>query len=168
MEVAYREPNGRASRAREPADKLALEIRARRLGISVVQAKDQKAASFIGYLNILGPRDGLSDTQHEALAQYLKVRGNYLLAIKAPDAMADNKATGGSGDAISDEYVEWCQKAVKDHDAARKAIYTAQDENRLDNLWAALDLCVIQGQHLHHMVGTVRVLGNALAKHFRC
>lgn len=163
-----REPNGRISRAAEPPSKLALETRARMLGISVVKAQDQKAATFIGYLNILGSRDGLSDRQYDALDRYMEVRRDYLIAIKAPDATARSEATGSAGDEISDEYVKWCQKSVKAFSDARKAIYEGQQEHRTENLWAAVDLCLIQNQNLTHMVGTVRTLGNVLARHFGC
>jgi hypothetical protein len=161
-----REPNGRLSRAEEPPAKLALETRARMLGISVVKAQDQKAATFIGYLNIIGASDGLSDPQYAALDKFMEIRRDYLIAIKAPDATARSSATGRSGEAISDEYVKWCQRSVKAFGDARKAIYEGQNQHRTENLWAALDLCVIQSQPLHHMIGTVRTLGNVLAKHF--
>jgi hypothetical protein len=45
-------------------------------------------------------------------------------------------------------------------------VQDAQNETRADNLWAALDLCVIRDETLHHMIGSVRVLGNACARHF--
>jgi hypothetical protein len=170
MECA-REPSGRVSRSgidHGPADVVALDARRRHTGLPADKAKDQKAATFIGYLNLIGPRDGLSDTQYAALDKFMEVRRKYLIAIKAPDATARSEATGGAGEAISDEYVKWCQKSVKAFIEARKAIYEGQQENRTENLWAAVDLCLIQNQTLHHMTGMVRTLGNVLAKHFGC
>jgi len=49
----------------------------------------------------------------------------------------------------------------------RKAIQAAQNENRGANLWAALDICIINDQWMHHMTGDVRILCNALARFFR-
>lgn len=167
LEIVYREANGRASRAKEPADKLALENRARRLGLSLMDAKDQRAENFIGYLAILGKEDGLSDVQYRALVLYLEARGDYLRALKAPDATIYNGLAGRAGDKISEGYIAWCKRAVEIHDGARQAIYAAQNENRTANLWAALDLCIIRGEHHHRMIGDVRTLGNVMVRHWQ-
>src|SRR5690554_5630163 len=74
---AVREPNGRISRSgirHEPADKTAIEARMRHMGLSRDQAQDQKAATYIGYLNLVGREDGLSDSQYEAATNYLSLR----------------------------------------------------------------------------------------------
>ena len=168
MEVVYREPNGRASRASEPADRLALETRARHLGISLVQAKDQRAETFIGYLAILGPNDGLSERQYEAATQFLSLRGDWLLSKKAPNSTVDNEAGGVSSDYISEAYEMWCQDVDETYTDCRRAIQDAQNANRAENLWAALDLCIIQGQKFNHLIGATRLTCNALAKFFRC
>jgi hypothetical protein len=167
-EVEYREPNGRASRSEEPADKLALETRARRLGLTVIQAKDQRAETYIGYLAILGPRDGLSETQYEAAIQFLRLRADWLMSKKAPNAAVNNEAIGMPSAEISDAYIQWCSDIDDRYTACRKAIQAAQGEHRTDNLWAALDLCVIQGQRFDHMIGATRLVCNALVKFFRC
>lgn len=166
LEVAYREPNGRASRAKEPADKVALEARARMLGISVVQAKDQKAGTFIGYLRLLGPRDGLSESQYQAAVHYMDLRGDYLRSLKAPNAYVDSEGMNGGGDAISDAYVNWCEDVRKAYDGAQKAIQTAQNSDRSENYWASLDLCVIRDQHHHHLISATRCVCNVLARYF--
>lgn len=168
MEVAYREPNGRASRASEPADKLALETRARHLGISLVQAKDQRAETFIGYLAILGPTDGLSERQYEAATQFLSLRGDWLISKKAPNSAVDNEAAGTPSDFISEAYEDWCHDVHDTYEDCRRAIQDEQNANRSENLWAALDLCIIQGQRFSHMIGATRLTCNALAKFFRC
>lgn len=168
LNVPYREPNGRASRAREPADRVALEARAKHLGIPLTLARDQKAETFIGYLALLGPKDGLSDRQYEAATKYLDLRADYLKAIKAPNALVDNGAGGIPGDFISDEYIEWCADVKEEYDRCRTAILEAQAENRMENLFAALDYCIIRGERLHNLVGATRLVCNALARHFRC
>jgi hypothetical protein len=160
-----REPNGRLSRSGNPSpDKLALETRARRLGISVDKAKDQKAGTFIGYLNMFGSRDGLSDEQYEGAQSYLKLREAHLRALQAPGAIYDPEALGGAGD-DPDAYAAWVKRVVSEREEIHRQIQEAQNYSR-DNLWAALQLVVIESQHLHHMIGATRILCNVLARHF--
>jgi hypothetical protein len=166
---AERTPSGRISRAKpkEPADKLALEVRARMLNITKEQAKDQKAETFIGVLAIKGPQlDGLSDPQYKALQRYISLRSDMLRAIGAPNAGVSGEGPGTGGTEISENYVNWCKTVRADHAECKKAIYRAQEENRRENLWGALDLCVHQDKHMHHLVGSLRLVANALSNHF--
>lgn len=165
--VAFREPNGRASRAEDPIDRLAVQVRARMLGISEARARDQRAGSFLGYLSMLGRADGLSPSQYEAALAFRELRNDYLKAIKAPNAVVDNQSSGNSGDMVSDDYIRWCAAVRERYAAARKAVQQAQDETRAGNLWAALDLVVIQEQPIFNLIGATRQLCNALALHFR-
>lgn len=166
-DVMYREANGRASRASEPADKVALEARARHMNLTVIQAKDQRAATFIGYLAILGPIDGISERQHAALVDFLDLRNDWLASKKIPGAEYDNEGKGGGGDYVSEAYIDWCQDVHDQYTDCRKAILAAQGENRVASLWAALDFCVIGDHHLYDMIGDIRLLGNVLAKFFK-
>ena len=163
-----REPNGRLQRGkpREPADAVALAARARHGRVSVEEAKDQKAGTFIGLLFIHGRETGLSRDQYDALEQYKSIRDDYLRAIAAPHAGVASEG-GGGGSEISDAYVSWCSKARQRYDECKAAIRYEQEGNRVDNLWAALDLCVHQDMRLWHMVGQLRVTANCLARHFR-
>jgi hypothetical protein len=146
---------------------LALEIRARQFGITLDQAKDQRAGSFLGYLYMMGRIDGLSEGQYEAAIKYQGLRRDFLQVVGAPDALRDKGAPGSAGDHVSDEYIAWAEKTKERYAEARKAIQEAQNATRIENLWAALDLVVIQDQHLHHMIGATRLVCNALAKFFR-
>ncbi|PWE56781.1 hypothetical protein DEM27_10485 [Metarhizobium album] len=166
VEHVAREPNGRISRSPLDTDCDTLERRAKRLRLPVELARDQKAATFIGYLNLIGKVDGISDDQYEAAQKYLALRRSYLLAIKAPNAERSEEGVGTPSPDISDTYVDWCQNTVDRFDECRKVIQRAQNESRA-NLWAALDLCVIQGHRLDHMVGDIRILCNALIVAFR-
>lgn len=161
-----REPNGRISRSPNHTNKDEVQRRAERLGLTVVQARDQKAATYIGYLNLLGKVDGISDDQYEAAMKYLDLRRSYLLAIKAPDAGRSETGTGAPSGEISDAYVDWCANVIERHSACRRIIQEQQNQHR-QNLWAALDLCVIQGHRLDHMIGDIRLLCNALIMAFR-
>lgn len=169
MDNVPREPNGKVSRSgidHEPANVVAITARARHTGLPVEKAKDQKAASFIGYLNLIGSRDGLSDDQYEAATKYLTLRAAYLKAIKAPDRTLDNGIPGSAGDEISDGYVEWCKRTRDRYGECRRAIQESQNETR-ENLWSALDYCIIRDERHSHMIGGLRLVCNALARFFR-
>lgn len=167
---APREPNGRISRSgidHGSADIIALESRARRTGLSLGQAKDQKAGTFIGCLNLIGARDGLSDDQYNAAVAYRDLRESYLRAIKAPNAIVDNHIPGSAGDEVSDGYIEW-SKAVRDrYSECQKMLIKAQQENRTENLYAALDYAVVRDERYHYMLGALRIACNHLARFFR-
>lgn len=168
MENAAREPSGRVSRSgisHPPADIVALRARAIRMGLSVEQARDQKAGTFIGALNIIGKAGGLSDDQYEGATRFLELRSSYLMAIKAPSADRDNGTPAGSSGDISENYEKWCKATIERYGECKKAIQTAQNEVRL-NLWAALDFCVIKGERQPHMIGDLRVVCNILARFF--
>ena len=169
MQDAAREPSGRVSRSgidHGPADIVALKARVRHTGLPAEQAKDQKAATFVGYLNMLGSRDGLSEAQHEAVVNFMSLRTSYLRAIKAPGVILDGEI-GQPSDDISEAYEDWVRDTKEAYHECRKAIQEAQNDNRHVNLWAALDICVIQDQWMHHMIGDVRILCNALSRFFR-
>jgi hypothetical protein len=166
VEDVAREPNGRISRSINDNNNSEVARRAERLGLTVVQARDQKAATFIGYLNLLGKVDGISDDQYDAAMKFLDLRRSYLLAIKAPNAERSDEAAGNTNSEVSESYIDWCNDTVKRYLECRKAIQRHQNECR-QNLWAALDLCVIQGNRMHHMVGDIRSLCNALIMFFR-
>lgn len=169
MEDVAREPNGRVSRSgidHGPADIVALDARRRHLGLTKEQAKDQKAGTFIGYLNLIGPRDGLSDDQYEAATNYLGLHNAYLRAIGAPGRVIDGE-TGIPVSEVTDAYIDWVIDTKDVYADCRKAIQEAQNESRHANLWGALDLCILQDQHMHHMIGDLRLVCNALARFFR-
>jgi len=165
IEGVAREPSGRISRA-APADVVALDARRRHLGLTKEQAKDQKAGSFIGYLNLIGHVDGLSDHQYEAATNYNGLHNAYLRAIGAPGRVIDGDA-GTPAPEVTNAYIDWVIDTKEVYADCRKAIQEAQDENRHANLWAALDLIIIQDQHLPHMIGDLRLLTNALVRFFR-
>jgi len=161
-----REPNGRLSRSgRESIDRLALDTRARHMGIGKDQAKDQKAGSFIGYLNLIGPRDGLSDAQYEGAQQYLKHRQRVARALLSPAAIYDPEAPAGEG-IDAEAYASWCKDVLDEDETLRQQIQAEQNYSR-DNLWAALGLVVIEDKPMHAMIGATRVLCNVFARHFK-
>lgn len=167
-EEASREPNGRISRAKEPADMVALKARAMQAGITLAEAKDQKAATFIGILSIRGiGNGGITLAQYDALVEYQKIRADMQRAIAAPGSGTNGEGPGGGGSEISQQYVTWCSTARQRYDEAKRAIGLEQEGNRTDNLWGALDLCVHQDQRMWHLVGSLRLVANCLARHLR-
>lgn len=167
MEDVAREPNGRPSRsgiAHEAIDKLALDARRRMLGLKRDEAKDQKAGSFIGYLSMIGPRDGISHAQYEGAQQYLRLRESYKRAVKSPDALYDDMATLSTGD--EEAYEAWAKSITSERDSLHQQIQEAQNSSR-ENLWAALQLVILDDQKLHHLIGATRVLCNVFVRHFR-
>lgn len=169
MEGVAREPSGRVSRsgiAHGPADKVALDARARHLGLNKDKAKDQKAGSFIGYLSLIGPRDGLSEIQYQAALAFHELYLQYQRALKAPGAQYDPIAVGGDG-VDPDAYAEWVQSTKDKFDAARAAVMEAQFDNKSENLLAAADYVLMRDQPMHHLIGATRILCNNLVRHFR-
>lgn len=163
-----REPNGRLSRSgvdHSVAHVDPVEARARRLGIPASQAMDQKAGSFIGYLNLIGAQDGLSEAQYEGAQQYLQLRQRVSRALQSSAAVYDPEAPMGEG-ADPEAYERWCKDVLAEDKTVRNHIQEAQNYSR-DNLWAALQYVVIDGMELHHMIGATRVLCNVFARHFK-
>jgi len=164
IENVPREPNGRISRRiSETPDKVGLEARMRKFGIPADKARDQKAGSYIGYLNLLGAKDGLSDAQYEGAQSYLRLRSAHLRAIGAPGAIYDGEALAPASD--PDAYAKWCQRTEEAYSEVRQAIQQAQNECR-QNLWAALQYIIIEGREMPDFIGATRILCNALARHF--
>lgn len=175
-EGAARTDSGRISRAKEPINKLALEARMRMHKIRKEDAASQEAGSPMGRMHMAymhwrkinkdkpQPELSLSTAQYYALLQYQELHNEHLKAIGAPGAHYD-PYLGNSGDESAHE--QWSRAVKSRYAAARDAIQEAQNYERAHNLWAAVDLCVLQERDLPHMVGTLRTLGNVLAKHFR-
>jgi hypothetical protein len=164
-----REPNGRPSRSgidHAPADSVAIAARIRQMGVSESQAKDQKAGSFIGYLSMIGPRDGISEEQYEGAQEYIRFRERLLRAIKSPAAIYDPEATGAGGAEISEAYERWCKTITQEWSTLRQEIQAEQNYCR-GNLWAALQYVLIEDKPMHHMIGETRILCNVLARHFK-
>lgn len=169
MEGVAREPSGRVSRSgihHGPADAVAIAARMRHSGLTKALARDQKAATFIGRLSLYGPETGISGRQYDAIVSYLDLRAEYLRSIKAPDAGRDGEAAGGGWAPITAEYEDWVARVAEEYRLCRDAIQQEQNYSR-ENLWGALDVCVVRGVEAFHLVGALRIVGNALARHFR-
>ncbi len=149
----------------------ALMARLRVHGVPMDKLRDQMAGSYIGRLCLCGE---ITHQQFDAAQAYLADRRDYHMAIDAPKQMGavDLNAVHGRN---HHENVKRSQQSVakfmgKDNDGktgVRGAILDAQTHlGNTSNLWAALDLCVHNDLELRHMVGDLRLLLNALARHY--
>ena len=161
-----RTKSGRASRAGAvPANMEAILLRMKMFGLSEADARDQKAGTFIGRLNLTDKKALISNAQYEAAVAYLEVYDKYKRAIGAPDALKQSGGSAGGGDNTED-YARWCQGAKAKYDAAIGALRAEQEIHTGANLYAALDYLVCRDEQHWHMVGDCRIALNALAHHF--
>lgn len=157
-----REPNGRISRAktlREPVDHLALTTRVKRFGLTLQEAKNPLAGTYIGRLCLQGV---LTQGQYDTAQQYLQIRNNYLCAKGLPNAIYDEMPSS-SDDKARDKWVEFATEQFLN---MQEALKEAQCLYRQHNLYAAMQYLVIEDQMLPHLVNSLRVALNALQKYF--
>ncbi|UNE54419.1 hypothetical protein [Bartonella machadoae] len=157
-----REPNGRISRAktpREPVDQLAIEMRAKRFGLSIEDAKNPLAGTYIGRLYLQGQ---LTQDQYEAAQKYLEVKNNYLCAKALPNAVYDEMPTTSDDGARE----KWVKLTTERFLNMQEAIKEAQYLYRQHNFYAALQYLVIEDQMLPHLVNSLCIVLDALHKHF--
>ncbi|WP_317992685.1 hypothetical protein [Bartonella gliris] len=157
-----REPNGRISRAktpRGPVDQLAIEMRAKRFGLTIQDAKNPLAATYIGRLYLQGE---INQDQYDAAQKYLEVKNNYLCAKGLPNAIYDNFTPSSNEEAQK----RWIERTTHCYEVTKEAIKEAQHLYRQYNLYAALQYLVIEDQSLTHLVSSLRIVLNVLHKHF--
>ena len=163
-----RTASGRATRAGAvPANMDAILLRMKMFGLSEKDARDQKAATFIGRLNLTDKKALISNAQYDAAVAFLEVYDRYKRAIGAPDASKQSGGSAGGGESTED-YARWCNTAKAKYDAAVEAVRHEQSLfiNRGANLFAAIDYLVCRDEQHWHMVGDCRLALNALAHHF--
>jgi len=164
-----RTASGRKSRAadayQEHAD--AIATRMRLFGLSEQDARDQKAATFIGRLYLTGAlgKRPHADTMYECAVELQRIYEAYQRAVKSPDALRTGSGVGTEGE--SEGYEAWCRNAIRKQKELRDAI-TAENslfEFRGTNMHAAIDYIVYRDQIMWHMVGDCRLALNAAAHH---
>ncbi|EJF85327.1 hypothetical protein [Candidatus Bartonella washoeensis] len=162
IQGCIREPNGRISRAktpRDPVDQLAIKMRAKRFGLTLQEAKNPLSGTYIGRLYLQGE---INQDQYDAAQKYLEVKNNYLCAKALPNAIYDDFTPSSNEEAQK----RWVEKATYRYQAVQEAIREAQHLYRQYNLYAAIQYLVIEDQTLPHLVNSLRVVLNALHKHF--
>lgn len=166
MEGKLREPNGRVSRAAQPPSLLALQARAFHTGLTLEQAKDPRAETYLGRLAIFGRGDGLSRDQYEAAQQFLQLRNEYQRSLLSPGAYYEATGIRLQADNMA-EYEAWAARVKKRYSGALKAVQEAQIDNGRENLYAALQYVIIEDLELPYLLGAVRMALNALHRHFK-
>ncbi|WEK05753.1 MAG: hypothetical protein P0Y65_05720 [Candidatus Devosia phytovorans] len=165
-----RTKSGAISRAagayNENADAIALRMRV--FGLSEKDARDQKAATFIGRLCMAGRRnttDGITEAQYEAATEYLAAYANFQKAVKSPNALRTGSGGGDQGE--SADYDSRCRRWVQKFEAIQAAVQQEQGfhENRGSNMWAAIDYLLIRDEQHSHMIGDLRLALNAVGHH---
>lgn len=154
----------------------ALLARERVYGVRLSDVKDQRAGSIIGRLRMMHEArlkagvetpDGLSGPQYEAALKYQEVAEAHARVVCAPKGMvaADLNRVGGPSvdEAARDVRDARIERAYRE---ARDAVQHCQNHHRTGVLFAALDLLVLRDKDMPHMYGDLRVVLNALARHF--
>ncbi|EJF78619.1 hypothetical protein MCO_00604 [Bartonella sp. DB5-6] len=163
-----REPNGRISRAKSSPlsfSQPTIEMRAKHLGLSIEEAKNPLVGTYIGRLCLQGYKQdasGISKEQYDTAQQYLQIRNDYLCAKGFPSGYYDDFTH------TSDEkaHKQWIQKATNRYEDMKEAIKEAQHLYRQYNFHAALQYLVVEDQPLPYLVCSLRIILNALHKHF--
>lgn len=160
-----RTPSGRRSRASSEYQENLVPIltRMRMFGLSEVDARDQKASTFIGRLQLTKV---ISQAQYDAAVEFFHVHDAYKRAISAPDGFKSSGGAAGAGE--SEGHAAWCRKARQRYDSAIAAVQAEQNlfANRGAAMIAALDYAVLRDEQMWHLVGDCRLALNALAHHF--
>ncbi|UDF30056.1 UNVERIFIED_ORG: hypothetical protein LHK14_01670 [Roseateles sp. XES5] len=162
-----RTDSGAISRAKTPGeapDAVARAARMKIFGLCARDASTAEAASVMGRLSLLGQEGGgIASDQYEALTRFAACREQYMLSINAPDSLLRRGEGGASGTDDAEGKARIRQRYL----AARAAIQRAQDEHPGANLWAVVQHIVIEDRDLPYMIGDLRIVGNALARHYR-
>ncbi|CAK02309.1 hypothetical protein [Bartonella tribocorum] len=158
-----REANGRISRAkalREAANQLAIEMRAKRFGLTLYEAKNPLSGSYVGRLCLQGV---ITQEQYDAAQQYLQIRNDYLCAKGLPNAIYDEMPSSADDKARD----KWVSFATEQFINTQEALKEAQCLYRQYNLYAALQYLVIEDQMLSHLVNSLRVALNVLHRYWK-
>jgi hypothetical protein len=168
--TAKRTHSGRLSRAagayQEHVD--GIETRMRIFGLSEQDARDQKAATYIGRLCLMGRKgttDGITEAQYEAATEYLAAYLNFQKAVKSPNAFRSGSGGGDQGE--SADYEIRCRRWVDKFEAMQMAVRVEQGfhENRGANMFAAIDYLLLRDEMHPHLIGDLRLALNAIGHH---
>lgn len=157
----------------EDAMRVAVMKRMAVFGLSEAEAKDMRAHSVVGRWRIMAERrsgepscDGLSERQYLAAVRHQQAHAAYARAMQIPDGLAVDGVRGGSGDTVSDSYVEWATKARAHYDGAIDALVEANASDRTANLVGAVRTVVIDNVEVTELMRDVRIALNVLARFY--
>ncbi|WP_020184815.1 hypothetical protein [Methylopila sp. 73B] len=178
-----REPNGRIDRKwlaeqRTENEKMesqraiqrATEARQRVFGLSASHAAQAEASTVLGRLWLAydASKDyamGIDRDQYDAAMRYQTIRNCYQRAKGiAPDYTEPRPEEGGGGDEVS--YEDWAVAAAARYDGMVEVVDALCVSHRTPAPKEALRLIVLADQDIPELVGSLRLVLNALAKHF--
>ena len=149
----------RKSDRSEPADRVALEARARHTGLSIDQAKDQRALTWYGVLTIQG---ALSQEEYEGLERLRALKNKYRAVMGVPGRDTDG-AQGGNGGEVDPRHIQ----AIKDaHEDMMDDLRRVQCAAPGRNLHAVVDYVVMRGERHTSMAGDLGYLATWAAQFF--
>ncbi|WP_432762942.1 hypothetical protein [Bartonella schoenbuchensis] len=154
IEGQIREPNGRISRTKTP-DKSSyqqtLEMRAKRYGASIQDAKNPLIGTYVGRLYLL--ENKINQDQYDASQQYIQALNDYRCAKGLPGAVHDDVASNHDQDGLE----KWIEVTTDRYEAMQEVIREAQGLYRQYNLHAALQYIVIEDQQLPYLVSSLYI-----------
>jgi hypothetical protein len=139
-----------------------IQVRMRMYGLSEEDARDQKAGTVVGRLQLIGV---LSEAQHQAATEYLRLYEAYKRALRAPDALR-NGPTAGADAQESEAYAKWCRSVIDKYTGTMGAIVVASERSRNANLYGAINSVLVKNEHWPHLFADLDVALTALVQHF--
>ncbi|GFF01571.1 hypothetical protein BH80429_07980 [Bartonella henselae] len=143
----------------DPVNQLAVEMRAKRFGLTIEEAKNPLAGSYVGRLCLQGV---LTQDQYDATQKYLEVRNDYSCAKGLPSAVYDEMPSSSDDKARE----KWVERATEQFCSMQEVIKETQCLYKQYNLYAALQYLVSEDQILPHLVNSLQIALNALHKYF--
>lgn len=143
----------------DPVNQLAIEMRAKRFGLTIEEAKNPLSGTYIGRLCLQGV---LTQDQYDVAQKYLEVKNDYSCAKGLPSAVYDEMPS--SSDETARE--KWVEFATGQFSNIQEVIRETQCLYRQYNLHAALQYLVVEDQILPHLVLSLRIALNVLQKYF--
>jgi hypothetical protein len=141
----------------EPADRTALEARARVHNLTLEQAKNPMSATAIGRLAL---HKVIDQVQHDALHRMVLLHGQYQQAISAPNLPRQPKE--GFTASTDQSYVEWCKTTIAAYVTAAKEIH--RSGNFL--IWDAFSRIALSDMDVPHLSDEIASCADILKAHF--
>jgi len=136
-------------------------VRMAKYGLGEDDARDPKAGTVVGRLRLAKV---LGEHEYAAALRLLDRYDAFKRAVKSPGLVR----TGSSeaGELSSDEYAEWCSRAISGYEMAVDVVRSANNVHRGRNLFAAIDYLVFRDEDFIHMRDDLKLALSALAEHF--
>lgn len=175
--LGIREPNGRLSRRKDHVEfrtkaevfenqRVVLEARVRHTGlpaylVALNEAGRPNAGTLHGRMCLSGD---LTLDQFATAEWWIGKNAAWLRAIDAPEQHTGPGPTA-RGEPDPEKEARFAEAVREEWHAVCDCVQTASTENRAP-LMSALDVFLVRGHHLQHMVGDLRIALNAVHRRF--